>query len=537
MTWYHTLMYISRWSILAVVVAVLLSAASAQAHVAANPEILRDLGIREGEIVGSSDSQDPDIYIVNEWGYRRLFLSPRIFGFYGHLRYDRVSRFQGTVIESMPLSGLFRNCEAADEEVYALEVTHEDTGVLHWVKVTGDAAVAEDADFFKRIFCINSNEFASYGRGAPYTSLAQIPRYERNLPVAGINDTDLPLHLPEGFRIGTFASHLGPVRFMAFSPDGILLVSMPSPAGLYGGSGHADGVVYALPDQNGDGTADLTKTVLSGLRLPHGLAFYGGYLYVAEEGTVARYPYLGNGSVGDRQVVATLPSGGSHRSRTIAFGSSGTMYVSVGSDCNACTDGDSGTATVWAFDADGSAGRVFARGLRNAVGLTLHPTTDALWATENGRDFLGDDLPPDELNIIREGGHYGWPYCYGRRVNDPNHRNYDCGATIASVHETQAHSATLGLDFIPVEFSAAWAGDVLVARHGSWNRSAPVGSDVIRVQVRGNTTVGEAPFITGWLTPDGRKLGRPVDVLFGADGALYVSDDQANRIYRVIPTP
>ncbi|HXV26468.1 MAG TPA: sorbosone dehydrogenase family protein [Candidatus Paceibacterota bacterium] len=504
------------------------------AHVAANPEILGDLGIREGDIVGSTDTADPDIFIINEWGYKRLFLSPVIFAFYGHLRYDGVRRFPDTVIASMPVSALFRNCETGDRRVYALEVTSEDDALLRWVDISGEAAVAEDPDFFKRIFCINEREFAWYRKGASYTALSQVPVYERAPAYRNPDATGLGLTLPDGFRIAPFAARLGPVRFMAFSPDGILFASMPSAAGLYGGSGLRDGKVYALPDRNGDGTADEARTVLSGLRLPHGLAFHGGFLYVAEEGTVARYPYRGGGVLGDREVIATLPSGGSHVSRTITFGRDGNMYVSVGSFCNNCTTGTEGTAAIWEFNADGSGSRVYARGVRNAVGLAVHPQTGALWATENGRDFLGDDLPPDEVNIIRNGGHYGWPYCYGRRVTDPAYPDYDCTVTVPSVHGTQAHSAPLGLAFVPGRgFPASWAGDIVVARHGSWNRTRPVGYDVIRLDVSGETVVLEEPFITGWLKPDGRKSGRPVDVVFGADGALYVSDDGADMIYRV----
>jgi glucose/arabinose dehydrogenase len=449
-----------------------------------------------------------------------------------------VKRFADTVIASMPISALFRNCETDDQRVYALQVTAEDAAVLHWVNITGAAAVQEDPDFFKRIFCINSREFAWYSKGSAYTSLDQVPRYERAPSASGTNTTGIALNLPAGFRISSFSAKIGPLRFMAFSPDGILFVSMPSIAGLYGGSGVSDGKVFALPDRDGNGTADETKTVLSGLRLPHGLAFHGGYLYVAEEGAVARYAYTNGGTLGARQVIASLPTGGEHLSRTIAFSPAGKMYVSVGSPCNDCTTGNPGTAAIWEFNADGTGGRIYANGSRNAVGLAFNPTTGELWATENGRDFLGDDLPPDEINIIRDGGHYGWPYCYGARIPDPKHPQYDCATTQASTHDTQAHSAPLGLAFVRgTQFPSAWSGDLIVARHGSWNRSQPVGYDLIRLDVQGNAVVGEEPFITGWLAAGNQKLGRPVDVIFGPDGSLYISDDKANLIYRVTKTP
>lgn len=507
---------------------------SARAHVAIDAAYMAELGLHEGDIVGSTNTSDPDIFIVNGYGYKRLFLSPAIFGFYGHLKFANVKRLLDTVITSMPVSGLFQNCETGDKKVYGLEVIGEDQAMLRWVNVTGSQAVAEDPDFFKKVFCINAREFAFYTKGTPYTSFSQVPSYDRsNLPPVS-NATGIPLNIPAGFHISLFSSKIGPLRFMAFSPDGILFVSMPSVAGLYGGSGINDGKVFALPDRDGNGTADEVKTVLSGLHLPHGLAFHGGYLYVAEEGAVARYPYTTGGILGGREVIATLPTGGEHLSRTITFSSAGKMYVSVGSDCNDCTTGKAGTGSIWEFNADGSGGRVFARGMRNAVGLAFQPTTGDLWATENGRDFLGDNLPPDEINIIRDGGNYGWPYCYGVRISDPGNPQYDCATTQASTYDIQAHSAPLGLAFVTgSEFPSDWAGDLIVARHGSWNRTEPVGYDVIRLDVQGNKVVGEHPFISGWLNSNGAKLGRPVDVIFGPDGALYLSDDSANVVYRI----
>ncbi len=512
---------------------------AARAHVAVDTEYLHLLGLHEGDIVGSSAPDDPDIYIVNDWGYKRLFLSPTIFSFYGHLRFDAVKRFGDTVIDSMPISALFRNCETGDQRVYALEVVSEDDAVLHWVNVSGEQAAQEDDDFFRKVFCINSRELAWYRLGSAYTSLAQVPLYTRAV-THGLNETALPLRIPTGLRISVFGSHLGPVRMMAFSPDGILFVSMPSTAGLYGGSGVNTGTVLALPDTDHNGSADAVRTVLSGLHLPHGIAFHAGYLYVAEEGTVSRYPYTTGGVLGVRQVIVNnLPTGGEHLSRTIAFSPSGKMYISVGSSCNDCDPAQAGTGSVWEFNADGTGGRVFATGMRNAVGLTIHPSTGQIWATENGRDFLGDNLPPDEINIITDGGDYGWPHCYGANITDPKYNAAAlCQGATPSIHDLQAHSAPLGLAFISgSQFPAEWQGDLVVARHGSWNRSVPVGYDVVRLDVQGNGVVGEQSLVNGWLTADGRKLGRPVDVVFGSDGSLYISDDQADLIYRVSKSP
>jgi len=352
------------------------------------------------------------------------------------------------------------------------------------------------------------------------------PEPEPAFPV--VNETGFPLTIPDGFKISLFNNEsLGPIRFMAFSPDGILFVSMPSPTGLYSGL-KSGGKIFALPDKNKDGKADEVKTVLSGLdNLPHGIAFYNNYLYIAEEDKIARYKYLNNSEVGEREVIVDdLADAGDHVSRTIGFSASGKMYVSVGSSCNVCEETDSRRAVISEYNPDGSGFRIFATGLRNAVGFVFHPVTGEIWATENGRDELGDDLPPDEINIIRENNNYGWPYCYGKKIPDPAYNNPGrCSATQASTYDMQAHSASLGLRF--------WRGDLLVAYHGSWNRTEPTGYKVVRLDVEGDKIIGEQDFVSGWLRPDGSKLGRPVDVIVDDSGAIYVSDDKTGLIYRV----
>ena len=352
-----------------------------------------------------------------------------------------------------------------------------------------------------------------------------------------VNETGLPLALPPGLRITLFTPlDTGPLRFMAFSPDGILLVSMPSPGGLY--SRGAGGAVLALPDLDRDGVADEVREVISGLdNLPHGLAFYDGYLYVAGEDRVSRYPYRGNGVVGAGEpVVEGLPDDGGHVSRTVGFSASNKMYLSIGSSCNACVERDERRASIMEYHPDGSEGRVYAGGLRNSVGFVFHPDSGEIWATENGRDHLGEDLPPDEINIVRSGQDYGWPSCYGDRVPDPFRDDADgCQVTVGSVHDIQAHSAPLGLRFVDsAQLPPEWQGDLLVAYHGSWNRREPTGYKVVRLDVEGDEVRGEEDFISGWLREDGSRLGRPVDLIFGPDdGALYISDDFAGVVYRV----
>lgn len=494
-------------------------------------------GLEEGDIIGASLADDPDIYIVNEYGYKRLFLSPKIFSFYRHLRWENVKNVSSYARNTLETSNYFRNCESNDPRVYVLEVLAEDSARLRWINIAADAALSGDHDFFKKVFCVNNQEFNSYAKGISYTSLADIPRYDRaKLLGLGVDRTDLSLSISNGFNISRFVNEdIGPVRFMAFSSDGILFVTMPSEGGLYKSGGRSDGKVLALPDKDNDGIADNVITVISNLRLPHGIAFHNNYLYIAEESKISRYPYLGNAAIGSREtIISNLPTGG-HISRTIGFNQNGKLYISVGSSCNNCEETDNRQAAILEYNADGSGGRVFASGLRNSVGFVFHPYFDEMWATDNGRDYLGDDLPPDEINIVRENKHYGWPYCYGVNVVDPAfNKSSFCQTVEKSVFDIQAHSAALGLRFIQSsQFSQDWQGDLLVAYHGSWNRAEPTGYKIVRLDVEGNKITGQYDFIAGWLRSDGIKTGRPVDVIFDSNGAMYISDDFANTIYKV----
>jgi len=336
------------------------------------------------------------------------------------------------------------------------------------------------------------------------------------------------LTLPPGFRIEKFASGFGPTRFMTVDPAGTLLVSTPS-----------RGRVLALPDRDRDGRPDSVATVADGLDLPHGLAFRDGQLYVAETGRVRRFRYdPATFKASDPSgVVPNLPPGGGHWTRTIAFGSDGRLYVSVGSSCNVCAEPDPRRAAITRFNADGSGEERFATGLRNAVGLAFHPTTGALWATVNERDWRGDDLPPDYITEVKHGGFYGWPDCFavgGRAVADrgANGSAERCRQMTLPTIEIQGHSAPLGLAFYTgAGFPPAYRGNLFVAYHGSWNRSVPTGYKVVRVPFKDGRPSGPVEdFATGWLE-GGSVRGRPVGLQMGADGTLYLSTDDA--IYRI----
>jgi glucose/arabinose dehydrogenase len=338
------------------------------------------------------------------------------------------------------------------------------------------------------------------------------------------------LTLPAGFSVAEFA-RVGGARFMALGGDGAVYVSRP-------GSGE----VVRLVDADGNGSAESQTVAVSGLNRPHGLAFHDGRLYIANTDGVVRVRIGTNGIASETpERVATYAGGGGHWSRSLTFGADSAMYVAIGSTCNMCIERTPDRAAVMRYDANGGHGRVYSSGLRNAVGIAMHPVTKQIWVTQNERDNIApdhEDLPPEEINILQDGGDYGWPYCYGNRVPSPDREFNDparCARTIAPALEMQAHSAPLGITFLDraTMLPADWRGDAIVAFHGSWNRTVPTGAKLVRVRIRDGTPVSYEDFITGWQGPNGRRWGRPVDVMVHTDGSLLISDDAAGAIYRV----
>ena len=341
------------------------------------------------------------------------------------------------------------------------------------------------------------------------------------------------LKAPAGFHISVFAEDVDSARMMVFTPGGVLLVSESG-----------EGKVVALPDPKHTGRAARTVTVLEGLNEPHGLAFYEGKLYVAENDKLRRYDWdESHLRATNPQKLTDLPKGGGHSTRSLLF-HDGKMYVAAGSSCNACIEKEPQRATVMEFNPDGSGQKIFVKGLRNAVGLVVNPKTDTVWVTVNGRDWLGDDLPPETVyDLGKDGGDGGWPYCYGDRVPDSNFTkpgDNRCQSVLEPKVQMQAHSAPLGIAIYEgSEFPVEYQNNIFVAFHGSWNRSIPTGYKIVRVKLddKGQPVGGAQDFITGWLAPGetkkGRWMGRPVGIVFGSDGAMYLSDDAGGVIYRI----
>jgi glucose/arabinose dehydrogenase len=345
------------------------------------------------------------------------------------------------------------------------------------------------------------------------------------LPVAA--QTALPLErikLPPGFTIELVARIDG-ARAMAFGSGGTLFV------GTRGGS------VHAVTQQAGGAARVLT--IASGLRDPSGVAFRDGALYVSAVSRILRLPDIErrlDDPPAPVLVTDRYPGDSHHGRKFIAFGPDGKLYVPIGAPCNVCEQKDDRHSVITRINADGSGYEVVARGVRNTVGFDFHPVTGELWFTDNGRDWLGDDEPPCELNrLAKPGAHFGFPYCHGAALLDPQHgTGRSCSEFVPPVQRLGAHVAPLGMRFYTgTQFPPAFRGQVFIAEHGSWNRSSKVGYRVSLVRIDANgKALSYEPFAHGWLEGE-RAWGRPADVAVGPDGALYVSDDGAGAVYRI----
>jgi glucose/arabinose dehydrogenase len=375
-----------------------------------------------------------------------------------------------------------------------------------------------------------SKEWRRWPAKQPAAGVFWLPIVLFALMVRQIEAQPLPLEhikLPPGFAISLYASGVNNARSMTLSPNGTLFVGTRSA-----------GNVYAVVDRNTDHQADEVMTLAQGLNSPNGVAFWDGALYVAEVSRVLRFDDVERRLTSTSQPVVVsdqFPTDRAHGWKFIGFGPDGLLYVPVGAPCNICERDPDRYAVIMRLRPDGSNLETFARGIRNTVGFDWHPTTKELWFTDNGRDWLGDESPPDELNHApRPGMHFGFPYCHGTAIPDPEFGSQRrCSEFTPPVQHLGPHVAALGMRFYTgTMFPETYRQHIFIAEHGSWNRSTPIGYRVTLVRLDNHRAVAYEPFAEGWLR-DGRAWGRPVDVLVMPDGALLVSDDHAGVIYRI----
>lgn len=341
----------------------------------------------------------------------------------------------------------------------------------------------------------------------------------------------LPLNtikLPPGFSISVYAE-VDNARSMAMSPSGILFV----------GNRNED-QVYAVKDTDGDFKADKRWVIASGLNMPNGVAFKDGDLYVAEVSRILKFKDIENNlsHPGEPEVVYDqYPTETHHGWKYIAFGPDGKLYVPVGAPCNICEPEEPIYASITRMNDDGTNMEVFASGIRNTVGFTWHPETKALWFTDNGRDMMGDDIPPCEFNSAPTAGmHFGYPYCHGGTIKDPEFGDKrPCSDFTPPIQNLNAHVAPLGVKFYTGSmFPSEYKNQAFIAEHGSWNRTKKSGHLVSLVKLQDGKAVGYETFAEGWLNQDTQEAwGRPVDVLVLPDGSMLISDDKGGMIYRI----
>lgn len=335
------------------------------------------------------------------------------------------------------------------------------------------------------------------------------------------------LHLPYGFKISIYADDVPNARQMALGEHGVVYV------------GTREGDVYAVEDKDGDGVAEQRYILAQNLYLPNGVAYKSGALYVAEVNRIIRFDEIDlhlDNPPAPKVVFDKLPSVKHHGWKYLRFGPDGKLYSAVGAPCNICKPEEEIYASLFRINPDGSGFQIVADGIRNTVGFDWEPGTRHLFFNDNGRDHLGDDVPADELNQWtgnRE--HYGFPYCHAGTVPDPEFaQNKKCGQLKGPVWRYKAHVAPLGMHFYTgSQFPESYYKQLFVAQHGSWNRSQPQGYQVAMVKFREGGPFSEQPFVSGWLTPSGDVLGRPVDVLQMPNGSLLISDDKLGVIYKV----
>lgn len=363
-------------------------------------------------------------------------------------------------------------------------------------------------------------------------NLSETNKKEADASLTTKEDLELDrLVLPDGFEIAVYG-RVKNARSMVMGDDGTIYIGNRN-----GGS------VWAIRDTDGDYQIDERYEIASGLNMPNGVAYRNGSLYVAEVDKLWRYDHIGENLSNPPQPVLIYddyPTDKHHGWKYIAFGPDGKLYIPVGAPCNICESKNEIYASITRMNPDGSNREVYASGVRNTVGFTWHPSTGEMWFTDNGRDMLGDDIPPCELNRVSESGqHFGYPYCHAGTLEDPEFGDkHDCSEFIAPAQALGPHVAPLGLKFYTGDmFPEEYRNLIFIAEHGSWNRSQEAGHTghrVTMVKESNGSGISYETFIDGFLNKEtNRAWGRPVDLLVLEDGSMLLSDDASGTIYRI----
>ena len=339
------------------------------------------------------------------------------------------------------------------------------------------------------------------------------------------------LRLPPGFKVTVFAVGLGRPRMIAVAEDGTVYITR-----------RANDVV-ALKDTDGDGKSDEMKVALKDLPQVHGIALRGNQVYLATPAEVWLSERASDGSLSTpRKIADGLPNGGQHSSRTLGIGPDDMLYINVGSTCNNCIESNKESATMQRMTLDGKSRTTFAKGLRNTLGFGWHPQTQEMWGMDHGTDFLGNDVPPEELNRLSEAKDYGWPRCFGQQRIDPTRDKPDgmtreefCAKTEPAALDFPAHSSPIGFVFYTgSQFPAEYRNDAFVALHGSWNRNPPSGFKIVHVKFENGKATRFEDFLTGFTLDNGAaQFGRPTGLAIAKDGALLLTDDSNGVVYRI----
>ncbi|MCB0661705.1 MAG: sorbosone dehydrogenase family protein [Saprospiraceae bacterium] len=378
---------------------------------------------------------------------------------------------------------------------------------------------------------LGSLSFYQCSQGGENTSTVNAPNPLAKKTAFKPAETKLPLHtikLPEGFKIDVFAEDVKNARSLCLSPNGVLFVGTRS-----------KGNVYALVDEDGDFHADKQYLLAKDLNMPNGVAFKDGDLYVAEVSRILKFENIEKNLANPPKPVVVYdqyPEETHHGWKYIAFGPDGKLYVPVGAPCNICNPEEEIYCSITSINPDGTDRQVVQHGIRNTVGFDWHPVTGDLWFTDNGRDWMGDDMPACELNrASRPDMHFGYPFCHQGNLPDPEFGKLkDCSEFTAPVQNLGPHVAPLGIEFYTGNmFPKEYKNQPLFAEHGSWNRSTPIGYRVMMVKLNDQyESEGYVPFAEGWLQGT-EPWGRPVDLEMMPDGSMLVSDDFADVVYRI----